>query len=59
MKINNAITSVIIEIDKLNAFRMVKTTISDRAREYCSRTSHIFPPCIGGFMPFVSNEVKL
>jgi hypothetical protein len=51
--------NVILEVDRLNAFRMIKTDLPDRVKEYCSRTSHIFPSCIGGFMPYVSNKLNL
>lgn len=38
---------------RLNAFRMVITKLTQREIEYCSRTLHIFPPCIGGsFKPY-------
>lgn len=36
---------------RLNAFRMVSTGLSARHREYCSRTAHIYPPCIGAAIP--------
>ncbi|GAB1370318.1 hypothetical protein MASR1M45_03780 [Candidatus Kapaibacterium sp.] len=37
----------IFEAKRLNAFRMLKTSLSKREKEYCSRTFHIFPACVG------------
>jgi len=36
-----------IDARRLNAFRMVKTNLGQREKDYCSRVSHILPPCIG------------
>jgi hypothetical protein len=36
---------------KLNSFRMISTGLPERYREYCARTAHIFPPCIGAAIP--------
>lgn len=36
---------------RLNAFRMMRSTLSDREKEYCARTLHLYPPCIGAAMP--------
>ena len=46
-------------IGRLNAFRMMKASLSQREREYCSRVSHIFPPCIGGCFPAYHERFKL
>lgn len=39
------------EAKRLNAFRLVRTNLSKREQDYCSRTLHIFPACIGGCLP--------
>ncbi|MDT3739365.1 MAG: hypothetical protein RO257_07675 [Candidatus Kapabacteria bacterium] len=39
------------EAKRLNAFRMIQTNLSKRENDYCSRTFHIFPACIGGCLP--------
>jgi hypothetical protein len=44
---------------RLNAFRMMSSDISNREKEYCSRTAHIYPPCIGGCIPFYHERIKL
>ncbi len=36
---------------RLNSFRMFKTTLGKRERDYCSRIFHLFAPCIGGLLP--------
>jgi len=46
-------------IGRLNAFRMMTTSLSQREREYCSRVSHIFPPCIGGCFPAYHEHIQL
>lgn len=37
----------IMEAKRLNAFRMMGTTLDKRHLEYCSRTFQIYPPCVG------------
>ena len=46
-------------IKRLNAFRMFSTSLTDREKEYCSRTAHIFPACIGAIMPNFQERLKL
>lgn len=41
----------IFEAKRLNAFRMLKNNLTKREKEYCSRTLHIFPACIGAGLP--------
>jgi len=41
----------ISEVKRLNGFRMMKTSLDEREREYCSRTFQIYPACIGGCLP--------
>ncbi len=36
-----------IKVSRMNAFRMMSTFLSNREREYCQRTAHLYPPCIG------------
>ena len=36
---------------RLNPFRMFKTNLDKRDIEYCARTFHLYPPCIGGALP--------
>lgn len=36
---------------RLNAFRMFGTALGDREKEYCRKTYHIYPSCIGGVIP--------
>ncbi len=44
---------------RLNAFRMVSTTLGDRERAYCARVAHIFPPCLGNVLPELRKGIKL
>lgn len=37
--------------ERLNAFRMIRTDLGERERQYCQRVAHLFPPCIGGCLP--------
>lgn len=48
-----------IEAKRLNAFRMMKTGLSKREREYCSRTFHLYPACIGASIPPYHERIKL
>lgn len=48
-----------INVGRLNAFRMMTTNLNARDREYCSRTMHIFPPCIGASFPSYHERIKL
>lgn len=48
-----------IPVLRLNAFRMVSTTLGDRERAYCTRVAHIFPPCIGNILPELRQGIKL
>lgn len=54
-------TSMLINIGfgRLNTFRMMTTQFDTRDREYCSRTMHIYPPCIGGSFPAYHEKIKL
>lgn len=48
-----------LEAKRLNPFRMMKTQLGKREREYCSRTFHIYPPCVGGALPVYHQRIKL
>jgi len=48
-----------IEVGRLNAFRMVESTLTEREKEYCARTMHLFPPVIGGSFPAYHEQIKL
>lgn len=41
----------IFEAKRLNAFRMLKGNLTKREKEYCSRTLHIYPACVGAALP--------
>ncbi len=53
------LTEKVPNIGKLNAFRMFTSNLSERERQYCSRSAHIFPPCIGGCLPPIHKKIKL
>ncbi len=48
-----------IDVQRLNAFRMMSTELNQRERDYCSRVSHVFPPCIGGALPAFFERIKI
>ncbi len=48
-----------LDCGRLNAFRMMDSRISERTMDYCSRTMHIFPPCIGGCLPSYHERIKV
>lgn len=41
----------IADTKRLNGFRLMKSSLDERQREYCSRTLQIYPACIGGCLP--------
>jgi hypothetical protein len=49
----------IYEAKRLNPFRMMKTSLDGRHRDYCSRTFHIYPACVGGTFPSWHDIIKL
>jgi hypothetical protein len=49
----------IYEAKRLNAFRMMKTNLSEREQQYCSRTLHIFPACTGAGLPSQHKIIKV
>jgi hypothetical protein len=58
-ELSNAADELGLSNGRLNAFRMMKSDLDERQREYCSRTSHIFPGCIGGCIPSYHERIKL
>lgn len=49
----------IYEAKRLNPFRMMKTSLDNRNKEYCSRAFHIYPACVGGIFPSWHEVIKL
>jgi len=49
----------IMETGRLNAFRMVETTLDQRRRDYCSRMMHVLPPCVGSTIPAYHQTIPL
>lgn len=45
------VLAFVAETGRVNAFRMMKTGLEKRDKEYASRVSHIFPPCVGAAIP--------
>lgn len=48
-----------IPVERCNAFRMFTTTLGSRERDYCARTAHIFPPCVGAALPLIQPTITL
>lgn len=50
-----------IPVRRFNTFRMMTTKLSQRDREYCARTAHLYPPCIGAALPDIhaGEEIRL
>jgi len=48
-----------LETGRLNAFRMVKANIEDRAKDYCKIMQHVFPPCVGAAIPSYHERIRL
>ncbi len=42
---------------KVNTFKMIRTDLGQREKDYCQRTSHIFPPCIGAVLPSIGESM--
>jgi len=45
------VLAFVAETGRMNAFRMMMSNLDQRDKEYASRVSHIFPPCVGGAIP--------
>lgn len=48
-----------VPVRRLNAFRMITTTLGERERSYCIRVAHVFPPCIGSVVPALQQAMEL
>ena len=57
--VKESLELVVPVVKRLNAFRMFATDLSDREKEYCSRTAHIYPACIGAIIPNFQERLKL
>ncbi len=55
----NLLMKTYTDCQRLNAFRMMESNLSNRKRDYCSRVAHIFPACIGGIFPSIHKKFKL
>lgn len=55
----NSLKEFISDVGRLNAFRMLITKLDDRTRQYCSRTQHIYPPCIGACLPSYQEKIDI
>lgn len=45
--LNEKNTNINGSYNRLNAFRYVKTNLSDEYKDYCFKTAHIYPPVVG------------
>lgn len=59
--LESAVKVLSIPIRRLNAFRMMTAGLSEREREYCIRTAHLYSPCIGAALPDIhaGDEIRL
>jgi hypothetical protein len=48
-----------VQVERLNTFRMMKSTLDERERQYSSRVAHIFPACIGGALPLLQEGIHI
>lgn len=48
-----------LETGRMNCFRMVESSLDKRVKDYCSRTMHILPPCVGGHIPPYHERIRL
>ncbi len=55
----SAASSISLPAHRLNAFRMLTTTLGERERAYCSRVGHIFPACIGNIFPDLQHGLSV
>ncbi len=52
------LSGMVMKTGRLNAFRMFGSSLSDREKEYCRKTYHIFPPCVGSALPPSHERLK-
>lgn len=48
-----------IETKRLNPFRMMRSELSDREKEYCSRVFHLYPGPVGACIPPKHERIKI
>lgn len=48
-----------IETKRLNPFRMMKSSVDQRTKDYCSRVFHLYPGPVGACIPPVHQREKL
>lgn len=48
-----------LETNRLNAFRMMSTSLNQRQKDYCSIVQHIFPPAIGALIPDYHQRIRI
>lgn len=41
---------------RLNTFKMIRTNLEQREKDYCARTAHIYSSSIGAILPNIGNE---
>lgn len=46
-RLSDATAKMSVPVHRLNALRMLSTSLGERERDYCSRVAHILPSCIG------------
>jgi Tfp pilus assembly PilM family ATPase len=44
-------SALAVNVARLNSFRMMRSALDERARQYSARVAHVFPACIGGALP--------
>lgn len=54
-----AAAAISVPAHRMNAFRMLTTTLGERERAYCSRVGHIFPSCIGNIFPNMQKGLEI
>jgi hypothetical protein len=47
------------ESKRLNPFKLMRTSLDQRTRDYCSRVFHLYPSAIGGIMKSVHSYISL
>lgn len=48
-----------IDVERLNSFRMMRSELGERERQYATRAAHIFPACIGGALPSFQEGIEI
>ncbi|HPI19849.1 MAG TPA: hypothetical protein PKY56_05705 [Candidatus Kapabacteria bacterium] len=55
----NALNGIVMQTIRFNPFRMVKTSLDKRHQDYCSRSFHIYPSCIGASIKPKHTKIKV